>query len=360
MTDLVILATPKIKYFGDLHPFRKWRKQLHEAGINVEIFYDHTNPKVLNAERLLIHHRYFDSGWVNALKTASNSDSDFINYLKSLKTSVGKLIWFDAEDSTGSTQLAVIPYVDIFVKKQLLLDKNYYAGNPIETKNVRVWSDPSIEQKQFAPCRAEYLNKLAVGWNIAYNDYRDFKVHFNIRKYLSHFVSHNAFPINYSKVLSDRPYDISFRGTINYSTSNKDVSFQRNKVLELFSKLPYKIASGGSISRSKYLDEMNKSKVGISPFGYGEVCFRDFETFICGSILLKPSMSHLETFPNLYIPNETYVPLSWKLDDLEETLDNILSNYKSYEQIALNGQERYRSVMNDSHGFVNAVKRVIA
>ena len=62
MINLKILATSQIKYFGDLYPFRKWNKQLQEAGINVEIVFDHKSKRLLNADWLLLHHRYFDSG----------------------------------------------------------------------------------------------------------------------------------------------------------------------------------------------------------------------------------------------------------------------------------------------------------
>ena len=109
MINLRILAPSQIKYFGDLYPFRRWNVQLQEAGINVEIFFDHKNRKLFNSDRVLLHHRYFDSGWVNALKTATDVNGDFINYLSNLRANVGKLIWFDADDSSGTTQFPVIP-----------------------------------------------------------------------------------------------------------------------------------------------------------------------------------------------------------------------------------------------------------
>ena len=360
MINLRILAPSQIKYFGDLYPFRRWNEQLQEAGINVEIFFDHKNKKLFNSDRVLLHHRYFDSGWVNALKTATDVNGDFINYLSNLRANVGKLIWFDADDSSGTTQFPVIPFVDTFVKKQVLKDKSYYVGNPNESKNLMVWCDQNAEQKQFSPCSEDQIQKIKVGWNIALYDYRNFFIHYNIRKYLSHYVNHNTFPLKYTGVNNNRPFDVSFRGTTNYSTKYSIVAFQRNRVLEVFKTLPYKLAAGGNVHRYKYLDELNHSKISISPFGFGEICFRDFESFISGALLVKPSMEHLETFPDIFKPGETYVPVSWDLSDLNETLDKIINNYQFYQQIAINGQAMYKKIINDPVIFVEAVKRVIS
>jgi hypothetical protein len=357
MINLNILASPNIQYFGDLHPFRKWRKNIREAGINVEIYYDHTRKELLSSEHLLVHHRYFDYGWANALNTATDANGDFIKFLKHLRSNVGRLIWFDASDSSGTTQFPVIPHVDVFVKKQVLKDKSYYAGNPNELKNVMVWSNPLANQKTFIPCAESELNKIRVGWNIAYNDYRDFVVHYRLRKLLSHFINYKTYPIKFTPPSTSRCYDITFRGMVNYSS--EAVGNQRNKVLEMFTSLPYKLATGQPIKRSVYLNELKSSKISISPFGLGEVCYRDFETFISGSLLVKPSMDHLEMFPHLFIPNETYIPVAWDLSDLKETLTKVLDDYNYYQDIANNGQEVYKKTINDPNLFINAVRSIL-
>lgn len=97
----------------------------------------------------------------------------------------------------------------------------------------------------------------------------------------------------------------------------------------------------------------------ISPFGWGEICYRDFETLISGAVLIKPSMEHLQTYPNIYIPNETYIPVDWNLSDLEEKLEDLLNNYTSYKHIAENAQELYKTNINSAQLFVDCVKRMI-
>ena len=43
---------------------------------------------------------------------------------------------------------------------------------------------------------------------------------------------------------------------------------------------------------------MRHSRICISPFGYGEICWRDFEAILCGCLVVKPDMSHVETNPS--------------------------------------------------------------
>ena len=70
----------------------------------------------------------------------------------------------------------------------------------------------------------------------------------------------------------------------------------------------------GIVPKKEYRKNMYESKFVVSPFGCGEICYRDYETFMAGAALIKPDMSHLETWPNLYIPNETYFPISWDIE----------------------------------------------
>ena len=359
MIDLNILAPRSIRYFGDLHPFRKWHKSLKEQGINVAFYDSHTDKNLPNSEYLLLHHRYFDTGIFSGWENSPEKGEEIRKFLTTIKTGVKKLIWFDANDSSGTTQFPIISHVDVFVKKQRLKDLNYYAGNASDLKNVKVWLHPEVPQKKFVPCPADQLYKIKLGWNIAYLDYRNFLLHYRVRKYLSYYIGYKLFPIHYTPVDADREYDVTFRGTVNYNSRQDPVNAQRSKVLKLLTTLPHKIATGGVVTRSQYLNELRTSKITISPFGYGEVCYRDFETFISGSVLVKPSMEHLQTFPNLFIPGETYVPVDWNLNNLEETIDRILSNYNFYKEIAANGQEHYQKYMNDAELFIRQVRSLL-
>ena len=70
------------------------------------------------------------------------------------------------------------------------------------------------------------------------------------------------------------------------------------------------------VNYKKYRNLLKNANVILSPFGWGEICFRDREAFINGGVLLKPDMSHIETFPDFYKKNLTYIPCNWDLSDL--------------------------------------------
>jgi hypothetical protein len=57
-------------------------------------------------------------------------------------------------------------------------------------------------------------------------------------------------------------------------------------------------------------------------------------------------MSHLKTWPDVYIPNETYIPLKWDGSDIHEKAEAFLSDDKERSRIAKNAWEQYRSQLN--------------
>jgi len=99
----------------------------------------------------------------------------------------------------------------------------------------------------------------------------------------------------------------------------------------------------GSVSQKRYNRELTRSRIVLSPFGWGELCLRDFEAVLSGALLLKPDMSHLETWPDVFSPGETYAPFSWDADNLVETAKRYLDDEAERSRIARNAYESYRS-----------------
>jgi hypothetical protein len=111
------------------------------------------------------------------------------------------------------------------------------------------------------------------------------------------------------------------------------------------------IITGGKINKSNYLKELRGSKIVLSPFGFGEICYRDFEAMLSGSLLIKPTMNHVDTFPDLFIENETYIPLNWDLSDLNEKIIDINSNYGDYIKVSRNAFEKFYFFQNSYDEF---------
>jgi len=91
-----------------------------------------------------------------------------------------------------------------------------------------------------------------------------------------------------------------------------------------------------SVNFRKYLTDIGKSKITFSPFGYGEICWRDYEAFALGSLLIKPDMSHLICNPEIFIPYETYIPISWDFSDFNEKFRYYINNQSERIRIAKN------------------------
>lgn len=105
-------------------------------------------------------------------------------------------------------------------------------------------------------------------------------------------------------------------------------------------KLPY----------NQYVDILRNSKLALSPFGMGEICYRDFELMEYGTAMIKPDMSTIETSPDYYIDNETYFAVKPDWSNLNEKVEELLENTELIKYVANNAQKRYLELYNP-HNF---------
>ena len=96
----------------------------------------------------------------------------------------------------------------------------------------------------------------------------------------------------------------------------------KNKYNMLTEKMPFQ----------EYIQNLWNSKISLSPFGMGEFCFRDLESMLVGTIILKPSHKKVDTLPNVMIDDETFIACKYDWSDLEEKIDYILSNFNELNQ----------------------------
>jgi len=137
-----------------------------------------------------------------------------------------------------------------------------------------------------------------------------------------------------------------FKGTRNYPRNT--VSFHREEIGKKLDKMTnLKSVLQGRVSIPEYKRQMSKSKIVISPFGWGEIGVRDFEAWIYGASLMKPDMSYMETWPDVFIPFETYYPISWNFDNLETGVKQLLDDELLRLKLAENGQNIYMRMVSD-------------
>lgn len=352
---IVILTnqTPLHRGWNDFYPLLKWKKQFREKGISFRFFdaIEKINMKDSN-DVILIDYRYIRLRLKYDETNLIEKDriiADIIHF----KRNFNKIILFDSGDSTGSRLFWLTPYVDIHFKKQLLKDKSKYLTNESD-RSVMVWLPEVYEPSgiDYVPIKENDLYKLKLSWNLGMLDFRYFP-------YSKHYPIGTSCMFNsiYKKIKFSRPYVnkkilTTQRGCLRPSIR---YSFQReilqNKLMSLKTQ-GYPVRVGGSVSKKDYMKEIRNSKAIVSAFGWGEVCYRDFETIQSGCLLIKPSMEHVETFPNIYIKNQTYISVGWNLEGLEDILIDIDNNYQSYSKIVLNAQQVYKNFIEDGEGFV--------
>jgi len=98
------------------------------------------------------------------------------------------------------------------------------------------------------------------------------------------------------KPFSKRKFDASFAGTTKYSAPGVSVPWitdHRTRCADNVARLGRSGLSVASFRDRKlplpeYLDMLLETKIALSPFGWGEFCYRDYEALLCGCIVVKP------------------------------------------------------------------------
>jgi len=330
----ILTTTNFISYFF-LYPLLVNKNRLKEHRVSIKYF-EFIKDSIYDCDAILLDSKYFSLLWDNR--------EYVLSILDKIKDKCKQVIWLDSSASTGTTHFQVLPFVHKYWKKQLLKDRNLYEK---QFYGARIYTDYykkqfNLEDQRvgsFDSINRKYLNKLTISWNLGFGSYSANRRVSNILglipwclkeklyyKYRLKAVSHD----------SKRRLSVCFRGSSRYT--NKALSFQRMKIIE---KLQNRGVDTKPVSYRAYINELRNAKIAVSPFGAGEMCFRDFEIILSGSLLLKPSMDHLMTWPDFFIDNENYVSVKWDFSDFDDKIESLLGNPERIRQISLQAQKRY-------------------
>jgi len=268
---------------------------------------------------------------------------DFIDKKKPLKESIewglenlskitGDYFLFDGSDSTslmGAYEVFEQSNATYLFKNQLLSREEYKI--PTSFNKWFFGNGSDLDLSYDIPKDKWNRIKLS-GYNLGYllPQYRDFK------------------PINNNKNI-----DICaiYQANHNYNEDHKvrnDLYYTRHRE-GAWNKLDSKFdARKDKLPYQEYIQTLYNSKIAISPFGMGELCFRDFECMQFGTIIIKPSMKKVNTTPNIYLDNETYISVNYDWSDLNEKIDFILSDFNHLNE-KINSNIRDRFIRNYSN-----------
>ena len=336
MTRIHVLAggfdTPNGRAF--LFPLILWRDELRAANLDIRLF-STTVDGLADCDVLLVDSKVHRNRWQTE-KTATLAE--FSRWAQDCR-----VVYCDTTDSSGSLLTDLLPIVQIYAKAQLIRDRSAYR-QPMY--GHRPFTDYYHRQRgimdstpQWSPVVDDpaHLAKLRVSWNSGLADY---SLHGPTRMALYQRAPLPCllrFPKPSRSPSVPRIQDISCRFGTDYP--RESVAFQRKFIRE---RLGGRIETRKS-SRRQYIRELESSKVVVSPFGYGEITLKDFEVFLTGGLLLKPDMTHMDTWPDLFRNGETMLPHRWDMSDFEDVLDDAVMHYRDHAPKAEAGQELYRT-----------------
>ena len=325
---------------------------LSAHGIEIQCFYD-IEPAIYECDVLAINNKV----WPGNFEDHRNHT---LQKLETFAERIKTILYFDRSSSPAHIIPDVLPRVTKYLKTSLLRDRTRYLTPPYggrlfadfyhRSKKI----DDEVPWRYQAVIDEKHLTKLHVSWNTAFGNYS------LIGPRLTSFYARCPNPIFlsaprfYHPPEAARPIDVSCRMSMKYS--HNTVAFQRREIARILADF----RRTDRVSKIAYVRELKKSKVVASPFGYSEINYKDFETFMYGALLLKPDMSHLETYPDLYRDEETFVAHSWALDDVREKIDRVLSDRNWRLQISSRGQELYRWYVTTQEGQEHFVDRFVA
>jgi hypothetical protein len=259
------------------------------------------------------------------------------------------LIYFDGDDDGCVQWGELLGLVDLYVKKHVFADASFYQKQFVGKNNLtdyvarvsgRSFADNPIPYS--GTVSADQMAKIFAGYNIALDDkitglFRD---------------TRPARP-------EEKNVDVMCRAACAPENWLYGLRGQVAGALEPLRQLGFAVLLPNKrVDQKAYYEEMRRSRICVSPFGYGELCWRDFETVLMGSLLVKPDMSHLHTEPNIFIPGETYVPVKWDYSDLAEVCARYLADDEERNRIIRQAHRVLSDYYND-FSFLKCFSRLL-
>ena len=297
-----------------LYPLLIHKFKLKGAGFIIN-FHDKVSDELTDCSIIIICSKYYSTKW------DLNNTNKTINEIYNLKKNGAKIIYADVSDSAGVVHMRMLDVIDLYIKNQLYIDKKNYLkplygyrlySHYFHNKLNIIDENPAFSE---VVVDKKLLDKIHLGWNSGLGHYGKYG-------YLCQNLFKNVglkwflpYPKIYNRNTKNRFYDTQTRFNTKYS--RETVSCMRKLILE---KLNVSYDDGNKLNRFQYFKELQNTKVIVSPFGLGEITLKDFETFLTGGLLLKPTMDHMVTWPNLYKDNINVIFYNWDLSNLEEKI----------------------------------------
>ncbi len=241
------------------------------------------------------------------------------------------LDWFAPTDVRFADRVG--DHVAYYAKKALLKDRAYYGRQPVGHTSLEEYYCAHfglIPDDADWQVRPEIVDRLLLAPGFA-----------TAPALLNAFERRDALPTGTRSIevharFATAPQQLHDRGRVDVGERSHWYAVMRQHARDAVASLAgrFDCAWQGRVDSRAFMAELEQSRLCFSPFGFGELCWRDVEAALTGAVLVKPSMEHLDCFCDLYRPGETYVPVRWDLADLEDTIAGLLADPARCEAIA--------------------------
>lgn len=262
------------------------------------------------------------------------------------KRADARLVYCDGNDELTIQWPELLDICDIYWKKHFLRDRflslqRYPSGTNLTDHVVRTGGDTAEGQVAIAP---DKLDKLRLGASIGLDD--------KIAALLP-YLENDRMIAEHRK----RTTDVILRADVPDNWMGRF----RKPAVEILQSMRNEhevLLPTARVPQEQYIQEMMQSRICVSPFGYGEICWRDFEAVAFGCLLIKPDMDHVESRPDIFRPFETYVPVKWDFSDLREKISHYLNDEPERMRIASNARRILRESMQPDW-FVGVMRELL-
>lgn len=254
-----------------------------------------------------------------------------------------RLVFLDPFDQTSSRYFNLLPYTDSFLKYQRLKDISQYTKSFVGGSFLTDY----LAQKLHYDLNGWHVgSQVGAGLENRIGTYWNFGILPKNSSYLkkSRWARQSKKDIDiFCRLSFGPPGQLEWYGQYRLAAVNalKPLASKYSLAVDFTPE------AARQVSRQQYLAEIKRSRIVFSPFGWGEVTWRDYEAACHGCLLVKPCIDHIHTEPNIFYPGETYVPVRWDFQDLEETCDYYLQHPEEAQRIIDNAQRVYRQYFEE-------------
>ena len=262
--------------------------------------------------------------------------------VQTLRGRFQRVAYFDDSASAAALDDQFLRGADYYYKKQLMSDRSEFlrlspGATAFADRPATSGANGTLGSSVAVARDINALGRIRTSWNLGIGslprDKRTKAALFRLEQVLGPKALRFLYRSNWRRYAGLPSGDyISARWQSEFG--NDTVRMHRQRFLE--SVQEHAAFRTGRIHQRDYNRELRNAAATLSPFGYGEVCYRDFEAAIFRSCLIKPDMSHVETWPDIYLPHQSYVPVKWDASDVIETAEELLRDRPRAGRIAEN------------------------